>query len=146
MQFQSIQFSDLDEIKRFQPEGWADIIPDFEFYIRSDYCYPVKTKIGDKITGVGALIVFENTAWLAHIIVDPDYRKQGIGFQIVEELLNELKYRSINSWLLLATELGQSVYSKAGFRVVTEYAYFKRDLPWVAKPVSKNVVGFREEY
>jgi GNAT superfamily N-acetyltransferase len=146
MQFQPITYSDLEEIKRLQPEGWADIIPDFEYYIKSDFCYPIKTTIDNKIAGVGVSIVFENTGWLAHIIVDPANRKQGIGFRIVEELLRNLQSKPIDSCLLLATELGQPVYTKSGFRVVTEYAYFKRDKPWAEKPVSKNIVGFSEEY
>jgi GNAT superfamily N-acetyltransferase len=146
MQFQPITYNDLEEIKQLQPEGWSDIIPDFEFYIKSDFCYPIKIQIDNKLAGVGVSIVFENTGWLAHIIVDPDYRKQGIGYRIVEELLYNLKSKSIDSCLLLATELGQPVYTKFGFRVVTEYSYFNRDKPWIEKPLSKNIVGFSEKH
>jgi GNAT superfamily N-acetyltransferase len=146
MKFQPVTFCDLEEIKLLQPEGWGDIISDFDFYIKSDFCYPIKTKIDNKIAGVGASIAFENTGWLAHIIVDPGFRKQGIGFRIVEELLRILQSKSIETCLLLATELGQPVYTKFGFRIVTEYAYFNRYLPWSEKPVSKNIIDFCEEY
>jgi hypothetical protein len=33
MQFEPIAYHELEELKNLQPEGWSDIIPDFEFYI-----------------------------------------------------------------------------------------------------------------
>lgn len=76
MQFETVTYNDLDEIRNLQPDDWSDIVPDFEFYINSAFCNPIKTKIKDKIVGVGASIVFENTSWLAHIIVDSNFRKK----------------------------------------------------------------------
>lgn len=146
MQFESVTYNDLGEIKNLQPEGWSDILPEFKFYINSAFCNPLKIKIDDKIVGVGVSIVFDNTSWIAHIIVESGFRKRGIGFQMVKELLKNLENNSIETCSLIATELGQSIYTKSGFRVVTEYSFFKREVPWSDRPISRNVIPCREEH
>jgi hypothetical protein len=42
MNLEQVTYYDLQEIKRLQPDKWPDIVPDFEFYIKSVYCSPVK--------------------------------------------------------------------------------------------------------
>lgn len=105
MRFEPIKFKDLDEVKKLQPDGWGDIIPEFTFYIEVNYCYPIKATFGNKIVGIGTTIAFENSCWLAHIIVDIEFRKKGIGYEIVRELLRIPVGHSIHSYSLLATEL-----------------------------------------
>lgn len=146
MQFETITYSDLDEIRNLQPDDWGDIIPDIEFYLRSSFCNPVKAIIDGSIVGMGTAIVFDNTAWLAHIIVGTGYRNQGIGGEIVNHLLDLLKKDSIETCLLIATSLGKPVYIKAGFSVVSEYLFFKREKPGVTCVLSENLVSFVEEY
>jgi GNAT superfamily N-acetyltransferase len=146
LQFGLITYNDLDEIRDLQPDGWSDIASEFEYYIERAFCYPVKAKLNDKIVGTGASIVFGKTCWLAHIIVHKDFRRRGIGYRIVEELLKNNINQSVETYLLIATELGQPVYSKAGFRIVSEYAYLKRNKPWIESPVSQNIVPYTTEY
>lgn len=146
MQFETVTANDLDEIRNLQPKDWPDIIPDFEFYIKSSFCYPIKAKIYDKIVGTGVLIVFKNTSWIAHIIVDHEYRNNGIGAQIVARLVDTLKSDSIETCSLIATELGKPVYLKAGFRTVAEYTFLQREKHWIDCPVSENVIPFDEKY
>ena len=86
----------MSEIKNLQPEGWSDIIPDFEYYIKSPFCNPIKTKINNKFIGIGTSIIFDKTSWLAQIIVDSNFRRRGIGQQIVQELLKNLDKISQN--------------------------------------------------
>lgn len=146
MQFDPVTYNDLGEIRNLQPEGWSDIVPEFKFYVDSAFCNPIKIKIDNKIVGVGASIAFNNTSWIAHIIVESSFRKRGIGYYIVEELLKNIESNSIKTCSLIATELGQSIYMKAGFRIVTEYSFFKREIPWKDQPISKNTISFKEEY
>jgi len=146
MQFETITPADLDEIRGLQPEDWSDIIPEFEFYIQSPFCCPIKTRIKGKIVGVGASIAFKNTGWIAHIIVDHEYRNKGFGAQIVNELLDILKRDSVETCSLIATELGKPVYLKAGFRIAAEYSFFQREKQWVECPVSENVIPFKENH
>lgn len=146
MQIEPITLKDLDKLSHLQPEGWSDISPDLAFYVNSGFCYPIKAAGEDTIAGIGASIVFQHTAWLAHIIVDSGFRNRGIGYQIVETLLNGLKESGVNTCLLTATELGQPVYVRAGFRNVAEYIFLNRERPWEKVPVSPLIVDFREEF
>jgi len=146
MQFETITSADLDRIRNLQPQDWSDIIPEFEFYIQSSFCCPIKTKIDDKIVGIGASIVFKNTGWIAHIVVDSEYRNKGIGGQIVNELLESLKRDSVATCSLIATELGKPVYLKAGFRIAAEYSFFQREEQWIDRPVSENVIPYEEKH
>ena len=90
--------------------------------MNSPFCYPIWAEVDGRIVGIGASIHFDHTAWIAHIIVDNHFRNRGIGYQIVCELLAGIKKDSIETCSLVATALGQPVYKKAGFRVVSEYS------------------------
>ncbi len=146
MKFLPLASCDLDEIKHLQPENWSDIIPDMEFYIRSGFCRPVKTCVDDRITGIGVAIVYDATAWLAHIIVDASYRNRGIGLGIVAELLQVLRDYPVTTCMLTATELGKPVYVKAGFRAVSEYIFMNREKSGIDYPVSPNLVEYTAQY
>jgi hypothetical protein len=52
MQFEEVTYKDLDEIRNLQPEGWSDIVPEFESYINQSFCHPVKTRLDNKIVGL----------------------------------------------------------------------------------------------
>ena len=146
MILESITYNDLEKIRNLQPQNWGDIIPSMEFYIRSTFCTPIKATIDTKIVGIGTFINFGNTSWIAHVIVDSDYRNNGIGSQIVNGLLERIKKDAIQTCSLIATDLGKPVYLKAGFRTVTEYSFLQKEKPWVDRPVSKNVIPFDEKY
>ncbi|HEY4788720.1 MAG TPA: GNAT family N-acetyltransferase [Bacteroidales bacterium] len=146
MLFEPVTQYDLDEIRDLRPDDWPDIVPDFEFYLSSPYCHPVKTKLNDKIVGIGASIIFGNTGWIAHIIVDKNYRNKGIGSQIVNCLLEVFKKKSVLSCSLIATDLGKPVYMKAGFRTVAEYSFLRKEKPWKNRSISDCVIPFKEEY
>jgi len=146
MQFEKVTIDDLDEIRNLQPQDWSDIIPEFEFYIQSSFCSPIKTTIGGKIVGIGASIVFKNTSWIAHIIVDSEYRNKGFGTLIVNELLESIKRDSVATCSLIATDLGKPVYLKAGFRIAAEYSFFQREELWIDCPVSENVIPYEEKH
>ena len=133
MIFQAITFSDLDTVKNLQPPDWPDIIPYIKLYIESPNCWPIKVISGNELLGIGAAIFNEDTAWLAHIIVNEKYRKQGIGSAIVAELMHSVVLKNIPTQLLIATAIGQPVYEKAGFLKVTDYLFFKREKPWIEK-------------
>jgi len=146
MQYGTIKHSDLERIAWLQPDGWPDITDEFRHYIDYDFCYPVKVTMSNKIVGVGCSIIFGNTAWVAHIIVSSGHRNRGLGFQIVDRLLRDLREKSIDTVLLIATDLGEPVYKKAGFREVSEYIYFKREHPWKEIPFSNKIISCHEDY
>ncbi len=79
--------------------------------------------------------------------MDKDYRNKGIGNGIVKELISRLKeIKSIETYMLIATEIGRPVYLKSGFRDVDNYLFMKRGQPWKGKPVSEKIFDFKKEY
>lgn len=48
---------DLRRIRHLQPEGWTDIGPEFENYLRKPFCFPIKVIIGNQIAGTGAAMM-----------------------------------------------------------------------------------------
>jgi len=130
---------DLPRIRHLQPEGWPDITLSFRFYLDQDYCFPVQVTAGGRIIGLGVSVSLGRTAWVAHIIVDPGFRKQGIGYGIVEHLMQAIREQGIETALLIATELGEPVYVKAGFRRLSDYVFFKREQPGIEEPLSKHI-------
>jgi GNAT superfamily N-acetyltransferase len=146
MEIEPITLNDLKNIGHLQPEGWSDILPDLSFYVSSDFCNPMKMTVENCMAGIGASIQFMGTAWLAHIIVDPVFRNRGIGYKIVDRLLQDLEKSGIRTCLLTATELGKPVYARAGFRDVAEYIFLNREKPWQEVHVSSDIIDFREEF
>ena len=88
MQFNKITPRDINKIANLQPDGWSDITCEFCIFDSNNFCYPIKMVVDNEIVGVGNAVVFENSAWLSHIIVGKENRNRGYGFYIVEYLLN----------------------------------------------------------
>jgi GNAT superfamily N-acetyltransferase len=146
MQYDNLTYLDIEQIKCLQPDGWPDITDAFRFYCDNDYCNPIKVSLDGKIVGIGNSIIFEKTAWLAHIIVSNDIRNQGIGYKIVDYLQNDIKVKGVETSLLIATELGEPVYKKAGFRKVSDYRYFKKENDLIEKEFFKNIQPYKEAF
>lgn len=146
MDIQILGHSDIDLLKDLQPTGWQDIIPIFDFYTNSVFCFPIKATIDNKIVGIGTTIIHNDIAWLAHIIVRPDNRNNGIGRLITQTLIDSLKAKNCDTIYLIATDLGAPVYEKLGFETETEYLCFKdiqTDMGWT---ISKNITLFTDDF
>jgi len=146
MYFEQVKYHDLYQIGRLQPEGWPDIVPAFKLYIDSENCLPIKVTIDGQIVGLGACTIFDDTAWLSHIIVSSQNRNKGIGFQIVDKLLKYLYHNSLNTIFLIATELGLPVYLKSGFRVVSDYLFYRKEVPWNNCSISANIIDYQNGF
>ncbi len=146
MKCEKLSYPDIDKISYLQPDGWSDIKDAFRLYVKLDFCNPVKITLNNKIVGVGNSTLFGSSAWLAHIIVDSDYRSRGIGYAIVNYLLKEINSRGIESSLLIATEIGEPLYKKAGFREVMDYCYLKRDSLSADENYSSMIKPYKDEY
>ena len=127
MQIADITLNDLEELKELQPDGWADITPHYRFYIMSPFCHPIKVMLNGKITGIGAVILHQSTAWLGHIIVHQEFRHRGIGTAVTRKLCRRLLDRHFQTISLIATVPGEPLYRKIGFKKETEYHFFKNE-------------------
>ena len=123
MNILTLENGDLNFIAELQPLGWQDIVPTIDFYTKSHFCLPIKVTIDKKIVAIGTAIVHNDIAWLAHIIVHPDNRNQGIGNLITKTLVENLESKRCDTIYLIATALGEPVYKKLGFETETDMYY-----------------------
>lgn len=138
MQISPFTLPDLERISALQPADWNDIVPNMRFYINSPICEPLKLEVDHTIAAIGASIMHRDTAWLAHIIVHPEYRNQGLGTIITQALMDNLKDKGFRTIMLVATPLGTHVYYKLGFEKESEYIFFKDG--HIEREISRNAV------
>jgi GNAT superfamily N-acetyltransferase len=118
--------SDIAHLSPLQPEGWLPLGPYYEFYVNTPFCHPVKCTIDGRMAGIGCAIRHRTTGWLAHIIVAPECRRQGIGTFITKWLMNilinEYHFKTLH---LAATPLGLPIYRQLGFRPISDYVFMR---------------------
>jgi predicted N-acetyltransferase YhbS len=96
--------------------GWNQTSADWERFLVSSPrgCFVMED--GNKVVGTAATICYENRfAWIGMVLVDPEYRKQGIGTQLLNKTIEHLDHSNISTIKLDATPLGKPLYAKLGF-------------------------------
>ncbi len=146
MKIQPFEHSDIEFLPALQPPDWTNIIPHFQFYMNSTYCFPVKVMHNEQLVGVGTSILHEDTAWLAHIIVHPEQRNQGIGKVLTQALLDGIDRTIFKTVYLMATPLGEPVYNKLGFVHETEQLFFNEGRPFSQYRIPSGIMPLNEEY
>ena len=144
MDIKPLEQSDVPFVFELQPPGW-DIMSTIDFYTKADFCFPIKATIDDKIIGIGTTIIHKDVAWLAHIIVHDQYRNQGIGRLITQTLMERADAERCETIYLLATEMGEPVYTKLGFEAETEYVSFKGE-KITKEPADNTIVFYKSDY
>jgi hypothetical protein len=150
MEIRDFEIDDLTVLEKLKPEDWGDILNPHIFYLKNSFCYPKKVIINGTIAGIGTGIVFQNTGWLAHIIVSPKFRNQGIGSFIAKEALDRLNnIHNCTSISLIATDLGFNIYRKSGFRIQNEYVFLSQrpNFEDISDyPIGPNIKPYSKEY
>lgn len=123
--FEPFAVQDLGALPALQPAGWSDLAPIFRFYVASQFCFPVKVTSDSTTMGIGCAIRFEDSAWLAHIIVRPGCRRNGVGTMIVEHLVAQLTDPHVRSVSLIASDEGYPLYLRFGFAQDREYEFYE---------------------
>jgi len=96
--------------------GWNQTSADWERFLAMSPqgCFVMED--GMKVVGTAATICYENRfAWIGMVLVDPEYRKQGIGTQLLKKTIEHLDHSNISTIKLDATPLGKPLYAKLGF-------------------------------
>lgn len=128
IKIRQIRFSEIPQLKDFAPPDWnSDLVQLFSFHFNYDYFYPVVGEVDKKIVGCGCIIRNRTAGWLGNIIVIPEYRRQGIGEQLTKHLMDYLDKLGYANQLLIATKIGEPVYSKLGFKMSLNYLFYKTE-------------------
>lgn len=100
--------------------GWNQLERDWQIFLNesADGCF-VAVHDQHKVVGTVSTINFEQRfGWIGMVIVDPNYKRQGIGTELLKCALNFLK--DLPCMKLDATPAGKEVYVKLDFK--DEYA------------------------
>ena len=131
-----LKTSEIPKLNNFPPKDWAF---DYEAFLRDflkeDYFYAFVMIQDEEIIGTGNVLLKGKIGWLANIIIGEEYRGRGLGFEMTKFLVDFLKSKGCETQLLIATELGEPVYQKAGFRKVTDYQCFDSEIDQNIHPV-----------
>ena len=149
MKVEYIKNNEIDSIQNFQEEGWEDINEFYKFYVSSSFCHPLKLAIDGKIIAIGAAIIHEDVAWLAHIITLSDYRKRGFGTIITKKLIELSKENNCSTIYLIATDIGKKLYGTVGFTEETKYIFFKREESknqFKIFKYPKNIISYEKQF
>ena len=100
--------------------GWNQTEADWTRFLDSSPSGCFVMEDDGKIVGTSATIPYEHRfAWIGMVLVDPDYRKRGVGTALLQHAIEYLDGSSIPTLKLDATPAGKPLYEKLGF--VTEY-------------------------
>lgn len=125
MKISVLQAQDIEYLPKIQPPTWYDLRPIHQFYIQAPFCYTFKAEVNGEMVGVGTVIIHDDVAWLAHILVHNNHQRKGIGKALSEYILHVALNKGIKTVYLKAAEMGAPVYSKIGFQDETEYLVYK---------------------
>ncbi len=122
-------------------EGWNQLEADWRFFLSQnpELCFVACN--GAKVVGTVTAITYGNdVAWIGMMLVNRDFRRQGIGNLLMKVVLEKLE--SCTSVKLDASTLGTPVYRKFGFVEELELWRMIADkLVNTEKPSSDSMVG-----
>ncbi|MBR3403585.1 MAG: GNAT family N-acetyltransferase [Parasporobacterium sp.] len=114
----------LEDIQRLlKMTYWADKrSPEtVEKSVRNASCYGIFLEDVNKLVGFARVISdYATTFYLADVIIDPAYQRQGLGTALVSYVLSRPVYQGLRGILL--TKNAHGLYRKFGFELNTERA------------------------
>ena len=117
----TMTFEDIPDALRLKDAaGWNQTASDWARFISAspEGCFVMEYQ-GDVI-GTSATIAYEGRfAWIGMLIVDEQYRGQGIGTTLLEHTIRFLDSQNIPTMKLDATPQGKPLYERLGF--MSEY-------------------------
>ena len=121
--------------------GWNQTTADWRCFLKNSPrgCFVMEDD--GKIVGTATTINYgKRFAWIGMVLVDPKYRKQGIGTQLLMKTVEHLDEEKIGIMKLDATPQGKPIYAKLGF--VEEYEierWIRKTPPGAALPVPQSI-------
>ena len=121
--------SNITGLNNLPPEDWKFDYETFvKSFIKAGFFYAFVMILDGGIVGTGNVFLKEKIGWLANIMVNVNYRGNGFGYEMTKFLVEFLSNKGCETQLLIATELGEAIYKKVGFRKLTEYQCFDSEV------------------
>ena len=111
----AMQLSDIESaLKLSTAEGWNQTEKDWKLLIGNPGNVCLLAEYGNKVVGTTTAIIYSNQlAWIGMVLVDKEYRGQGVSKLLLTSIFKKLAFRSIK---LDATPAGQQVYKSFDFK------------------------------
>ena len=131
LKIEIIKTGDLEQLKTLYRESnwWSEnndsVDPDLiNKIIQGSFCFAVAS-LGSRIIGMGrAISDGVCDAYIQDVAVLPEYRGNGIGVLIMDELIFYLKSKKINWITLISEPKAVSFYERYGFSLMKDYIPF----------------------
>ena len=92
--------------------------------VRNSACYGVRLDADDRLVGFARVITdFATTYYLCDVVIDPEYRHQGLGTALVRHIVSLPEYCGLRGMLI--TRDAHDLYRKFGFEVLEGRAMVK---------------------
>ncbi len=141
LQIRELIASDLPSLKDFAPREWnVDLSVTFRRHFGQPYFYPIVAEQDGTLVGCANGLLQGSAGWLGNIIVQPAHRGHGIGSALTKEVIKSFHAKNMEYQILVATSMGEPIYRRLGFQVVSYYIFFARQR---ALPSPDAVVGVR---
>ncbi len=136
--------SEIHKLKGFAPSNWHFEFDRFLYqHFGANYFKAIIIVKGEEIIATANALMFGSVGWAANIIVSPSYQGQGLGYKITQHLI-ELMLKRVSSILLIATNMGEDLYKKFGFKIVESYSISESKK--INIETSKNIIPFEHKY
>lgn len=136
----SIQLTDIPACMKLSiDQGWNQTEKDWKLLIENPHNVCLLAESGHQIIGTTTAIYYSgDVAWIGMVLVDKEYRRQGISKTLLNNILNKLQ--SCKSIKLDATPEGQRVYKNFGFK--EEYLITRMTIPSMVNlpPIVDNLL------
>ena len=115
--------------------GWNQTALDWERFISANPQGCFAAEADGRLIGTSTTIIYEGKlAWIGMVIVEPEFRGQGIGTTLLKRAIDHLDSRKVPCMKLDATPQGLPLYEKFGF--VAEYELER----WMLKRTESEAV------
>jgi GNAT superfamily N-acetyltransferase len=114
--------ADVDEAAdAVSRSGWGDRRIKLAWVAGHAACRPFVAERDGAIVGTGITTVNGSVGWIGTIWVDPAWRGGGLGKALTLATIEAAESAGCSTLVLVATEAGQQLYERLGFRIQTNY-------------------------
>jgi ribosomal-protein-alanine N-acetyltransferase len=118
--------SDLDQILQIETLSFPKSPYDWMTFIQLHWLHPetfwVSVRKGSKREGdqIVGYLIFSREGHIISIAVHPQYRKKGVGKELIDNALQEFHFKKLWAEVRRSNGAAQAFYLKLGFQIVDE--------------------------